>query len=131
MGDSRLAWKDFEQLIAPTWERPSDMQVGTEVTPGKGAMEDFLHSCYNFVLGGFAGGIGATAVYPIDLVKTRMQNQRSKVVGELLYKNGIDCAKKVYKNEGLVGFYRGLGPQLIVSPGSFAPNNQQKVKEQC
>lgn len=114
MGDTRLAWKDFEQLIAPTWERPSDMHVGTEVVPGKGALEDFLHSCYNFVLGGIAGGIGATAVYPIDLVKTRMQNQRSKVVGELLYKNGIDCAKKVYKNEGFKGFYRGLPPQLIV-----------------
>ncbi|KAK9900131.1 mitochondrial carrier [Cystobasidium minutum MCA 4210] len=113
MGDTRLAWKDFEQLIAPTWERPSDMHVGTEVVPGKGALEDFLHSCYNFVLGGIAGGIGATAVYPIDLVKTRMQNQRSKVVGELLYKNGIDCAKKVYKNEGFKGFYRGLPPQLI------------------
>lgn len=114
MGDTRLAWKDFEQLIAPTWERPSDLQVGTEVAPGKGALEDFLHSCYNFVLGGIAGGIGATAVYPIDLVKTRMQNQRSKVVGELLYKNGIDCAKKVYKNEGFKGFYRGLPPQLVV-----------------
>lgn len=43
-----------------------------------------------------------------------MQNQRSKVVGELLYKNSIDCVKKVYKNEGFVGFYRGLPPQLIV-----------------
>jgi solute carrier family 25 aspartate/glutamate transporter 12/13 len=32
-----------------------------------------------------------------------MQNQRSKVVGELLY-----------KNEGFIGFYRGLPPQLIV-----------------
>lgn len=43
-----------------------------------------------------------------------MQNQRSKVVGELLYKNSIDCVKKVYKNEGFLGFYRGLPPQLIV-----------------
>jgi len=42
-----------------------------------------------------------------------MQNQRSKVVGELIYKNGIDCAHKVYKNEGFLGFYRGLPPQLI------------------
>jgi solute carrier family 25 aspartate/glutamate transporter 12/13 len=34
-------------------------------------MNDVLHSVYNFVLGGIAGGIGAFAVYPIDLVKTR------------------------------------------------------------
>jgi solute carrier family 25 aspartate/glutamate transporter 12/13 len=45
-----------------------------------------------------------------------MQNQRSKVVGELLYKNSIDCVKKVYRNEGVKGFYRGLPPQLIVCP---------------
>uniref|UniRef100_A0A8C7L5M2 Solute carrier family 25 member 12 n=1 Tax=Oncorhynchus kisutch TaxID=8019 RepID=A0A8C7L5M2_ONCKI len=43
---------------------------------------------------------GATAVYPIDLVKTRMQNQRStsSFVGELMYKNSFDCAKKVLVN---------------------------------
>jgi solute carrier family 25 aspartate/glutamate transporter 12/13 len=115
LGDTRLAYKDFGQLIAPTWERPEDTQVGTEVIAGRGALQDILHSAYNFCLGGVAGGIGASAVYPIDLVKTRMQNQRSAVVGELLYKNSIDCAKKVYKNEGLRGFYRGLPPQLVVS----------------
>lgn len=48
--------------------------------------------------------------------QTRMQNQRSKVVGELLYKNSLDCVRKVYKNEGFIGFYRGLPPQLIVRP---------------
>jgi Mitochondrial carrier protein len=48
---------------------------------------------------------------------SRMQNQRSTVVGQLMYKNSIDCAKKVFRNEGLFGFYRGLGPQLIASFG--------------
>lgn len=43
-----------------------------------------------------------------------MQNQRSTVVGQLLYKNSFDCIQKVFRNEGLRGFYRGLGPQLIV-----------------
>lgn len=43
-----------------------------------------------------------------------MQNQRSTVVGQLLYKNSMDCVRKVFHNEGFVGFYRGLGPQLIV-----------------
>jgi solute carrier family 25 aspartate/glutamate transporter 12/13 len=48
-----------------------------------------------------------------DLVKTRMQNQRAKVVGELLYKNSLDCFRKVIRNEGVVGLYSGLGPQLV------------------
>ncbi|XP_014643712.1 PREDICTED: calcium-binding mitochondrial carrier protein Aralar2 [Ceratotherium simum simum] len=59
--------------------------------------------------------VGATAVYPIDLVKTRMQNQRStgSFVGELMYKNSFDCFKKVLRYEGFFGLYRGLLPQLL------------------
>uniref|UniRef100_A0A8C3FGM7 Solute carrier family 25 member 12 n=1 Tax=Chrysemys picta bellii TaxID=8478 RepID=A0A8C3FGM7_CHRPI len=72
-------------------------------------------SAYRFTLGSVAGAVGATAVYPIDLVKTRMQNQRSSgsVVGELMYKNSYDCFKKVLRYEGFFGLYRGLLPQLI------------------
>lgn len=43
-----------------------------------------------------------------------MQNQRSTVVGQLLYENSMDCVRKVLRNEGFLGFYRGLGPQLVV-----------------
>lgn len=58
--------------------------------------------------------VGATAVYPIDLVKTRMQNQRSgPIVGELAYRNSWDCLKKVIRHEGVLGLYRGLVPQLL------------------
>lgn len=58
--------------------------------------------------------VGATAVYPIDLVKTRMQNQRAgSFIGELMYRNSIDCFKKVIRHEGVFGLYRGLVPQLL------------------
>uniref|UniRef100_G3VZH0 Solute carrier family 25 member 13 n=1 Tax=Sarcophilus harrisii TaxID=9305 RepID=G3VZH0_SARHA len=72
-------------------------------------------SAYRFALGSVAGAVGATAVYPIDLVKTRMQNQRStgSLVGELMYKNSFDCFKKVLRYEGFFGLYRGLLPQLL------------------
>ncbi|XP_026867877.1 calcium-binding mitochondrial carrier protein Aralar2 isoform X3 [Electrophorus electricus] len=72
-------------------------------------------SAYRFTLGSLAGAVGATAVYPIDLVKTRMQNQRSSgsFIGELMYKNSFDCFKKVLRYEGFFGLYRGLVPQLL------------------
>lgn len=73
-----------------------------------------LESVYRFALGSIAGAAGATVVYPIDLVKTRMQNQRSgSIVGELMYRNSFDCAKKVIRHEGIFGLYRGLLPQLV------------------
>merc|ERR1711939_494484 len=46
-------------------------------------------------------------------VKTRMQNQRSSRVGQLLYKNSWDCATKVIRNEGFKGLYSGVLPQLV------------------
>lgn len=57
-------------------------------------------------------------MYPIDLVKTRMQNQRStgSFVGELMYKNSFDCAKKVLRYEGFFGFYRGRPRQSPPPP---------------
>jgi solute carrier family 25 aspartate/glutamate transporter 12/13 len=72
-----------------------------------------FYAPYQFLVGSIAGAIGATFVYPIDLVKTRMQNQRKVLVGELLYRNSWDCFKKVLRNEGFTGLYRGLAPQLV------------------
>ncbi|CAB1328495.1 unnamed protein product [Coregonus sp. 'balchen'] len=87
----------------------------THGDPHRSVLLQAAESAYRFGLGALAGATGATAVYPIDLVKTRMQNQRStsSFVGELMYKNSFDCAKKVLRYEGFFGFYRGLVPQLI------------------
>jgi len=42
-----------------------------------------------------------------------MQNQRFTKASEKIYKNSWDCFVKVLKGEGILGLYRGLGPQLI------------------
>ena len=83
-------------------------------------LQTALTSLYNFGCGSIAGAIGATFVYPIDLVKTRMQNQRTgktplaPASGEVrLYRNSWDCFLKVIRNEGGIGLYRGLLPQLV------------------
>uniref|UniRef100_A0A0K0F8I0 Citrate transport protein n=1 Tax=Strongyloides venezuelensis TaxID=75913 RepID=A0A0K0F8I0_STRVS len=53
---------------------------------------------------------GAASVYgntPIDVVKTRMQSlERHK------YKSTLDCAIKIWKNEGFFAFYKGTVPRL-------------------
>ncbi|CAG8519398.1 15502_t:CDS:2 [Acaulospora colombiana] len=111
----RSSRRDFAQLWDPKWKKQSELKPAADV-PVKGRTGlgwEILHQVYSFVLGAIAGAVGATVVYPIDLVKTRMQNQRSKVVGELLYRNSVDCFRKVVKNEGILGLYSGLGPQLV------------------
>lgn len=80
----------------------------------RGIFIQILESTYRFTLGSIAGAVGAIAVYPIDLVKTRMQNQRiGSFIGELMYRNSFDCFKKVIRHEGIFGLYRGLAPQLM------------------
>lgn len=112
----RLSLEDFNRVLDPSWQAPkSAVGVSPVAARGRGFFGQALDAAQNFALGSIAGAFGATIVYPIDLVKTRMQNQRSKVVGELMYKNSLDCAKKVIRHEGFRGLYSGLGPQLIVS----------------
>jgi solute carrier family 25 aspartate/glutamate transporter 12/13 len=89
----------------------------------KGPMQYITEAIEHFGLGAIAGGIGATAVYPIDLVKTRMQNQRTIDPAKRLYSNSLDCFLKVIRNEGVLGLYRGLGPQLM----GVAPEKAIKV----
>ncbi|KAL9891722.1 calcium-binding mitochondrial carrier protein Aralar1 isoform X1 [Glossina fuscipes] len=80
----------------------------------RSAFIQILESTYRFTLGSMAGAVGATVVYPIDLVKTRMQNQRTgSYIGEVAYRNSWDCFKKVIRHEGFLGLYRGLLPQLM------------------
>ncbi|PCH34210.1 mitochondrial carrier [Wolfiporia cocos MD-104 SS10] len=109
----RLSFYDFAQLLDPRWKAPSEAREEDLGPKPASVLHEVAHSVYNFVLGGIAGALGATIVYPIDLAVHSMQNQRSTVVGQLLYKNSMDCVQKVLRNEGVIGFYRGVGPQLI------------------
>lgn len=117
----RMTLADIER-IAPLEEgalpynlAEAQRQQQASVDVSRSFLIQVAESAYRFALGSIAGAVGATAVYPIDLVKTRMQNQRStgSFVGELMYKNSFDCFKKVLRYEGFFGLYRGLLPQLL------------------
>lgn len=64
--------------------------------------------------GGIAGIVGVTCVFPIDLVKTRLQNQQPGPNGLLQYKSLPDCFIRTFRNEGLFGMYRGSGVNLLL-----------------
>jgi len=113
----RLGLADFAKVLDPSWrsqetEVEPQSLVKTKSTAQK-IFSEAIESAYNFMLGSMAGAFGAFMVYPIDLVKTRLQNQRGARPGERLYKNSIDCFQKVVRNEGFLGLYSGVLPQLV------------------
>eukprot|EP01122_Echinamoeba_exundans_P005859 TRINITY_DN1602_c0_g1_i1.p1 TRINITY_DN1602_c0_g1~~TRINITY_DN1602_c0_g1_i1.p1 ORF type:complete len:307 (+),score=73.62 TRINITY_DN1602_c0_g1_i1:28-921(+) len=65
------------------------------------------------VSGAIAGIIGSTATFPLDVVKTRLQNQKPGPDGVLPYRGMMDCLRQSLKADGLGGLYRAL-PAVIV-----------------
>lgn len=58
--------------------------------------------------GGLAGAISQTAVYPMDLVKTRLQTSDGRIVSNLR-----TLTRDIWFQEGPRAFYKGLVPSLL------------------
>uniref|UniRef100_A0A8C4NG59 Uncharacterized protein n=1 Tax=Eptatretus burgeri TaxID=7764 RepID=A0A8C4NG59_EPTBU len=79
--------------------------------------------------GGIAGLIGVTCVFPIDLAKTRLQNQQE---GQRLYRNMMDCLFKTIRSDGYFGMYRGKEGYFFqkVCPSCF-PHGYSRSIQSC
>ncbi|KAG7878561.1 hypothetical protein KL905_004097 [Ogataea polymorpha] len=67
-----------------------------------------LSSQLTFLLGAFAGVVTVYTTMPIDTVKTRMQG----LGADKLYTGTLDCFVKIFKEEGLMTFWKGATPRL-------------------
>ncbi|SJX61304.1 related to SAL1-member of the Ca2+-binding subfamily of the mitochondrial carrier family [Sporisorium reilianum f. sp. reilianum] len=61
--------------------------------------------------GSVSGSVGATTVYPLNLIRTRLQAAGTPA-HPATYDGFWDAARKTYVREGFGGFYRGLVPTL-------------------
>jgi len=61
----------------------------------------------SFLAGGLAGAASVFGNTPVDVVKTRMQGLTAHH-----YKNAVDCAYQIWRNEGILAFYSGTIPRL-------------------
>ena len=71
-----------------------------------------------FHMWGFAQLIGMIAgqiAYPFDTVRRRMMMQAGRDPAEVMYKGPVDAFRKIYKNEGIMAFYRGAIPNAFRS----------------
>ena len=71
------------------------------------------HPAHSLCAGLFAGMTASLAVNPLDVIKTRLQVLK-RVEGEPTYNGIIDCAAKIYRQEGITAFYKGAVPRMIV-----------------
>ena len=81
------------------------------------------------------GGTSKLIVYPMDTVKKRLQAQAfnrfwgtssdqllakgsTTAISTIEYKNMVDCAAKILKDEGFSALYRGLVPTVLKTMGA-------------
>ncbi|KAJ5286026.1 hypothetical protein N7524_001332 [Penicillium chrysogenum] len=83
---------------------------------------------YQFAAGAVAGVSEILVMYPLDVLKTRIQLQTGAPVPGVDHYNGMfDCFRKIVKNEGASRLYRGISaPILMEAPKratKFAAND--------
>lgn len=71
-----------------------------------------------FLAAQFVSMLASTIHYPFDSVRRRLMMQSDVSVSNRKYKSARHCFVQVYKDEGLKGYYRGLGTNYIRSVGA-------------
>ncbi|SPN99017.1 probable mitochondrial oxodicarboxylate carrier [Cephalotrichum gorgonifer] len=83
---------------------------------------------YQFAAGAIAGVSEILVMYPLDVVKTRVQLQTGAATGADAYTGMVDCFSKIIRNEGFSRLYRGIAaPILMEAPKratKFAANDE-------
>ncbi|GAA5803697.1 hypothetical protein HPULCUR_009180 [Helicostylum pulchrum] len=71
--------------------------------------ENLKHS----IAGAGAGIVSSIVTCPLDVAKTRLQNQGVPLPGERLYSGTVGTLSRIWTEEGIRGLYRGLGPTIL------------------
>ncbi|EFX04572.1 mitochondrial 2-oxodicarboxylate carrier protein [Grosmannia clavigera kw1407] len=83
---------------------------------------------YQFAAGAVAGVSEILVMYPLDVVKTRVQLQTGTATGPDSYNGMLDCFRKIIRHEGFSRLYRGISaPIMMEAPKratKFAANDE-------
>jgi solute carrier family 25 phosphate transporter 23/24/25/41 len=112
-------WKDQfvyrNDSVEDEEDELDDIDGGREYVSSETDMQSISR---RLVAGGTAGMVACTIAYPLDLIRTRLAAQSEK----LLYDGALDAVKKIVKEEGTIGLYRGLGATLLQVTPSLGIN---------
>ncbi|XP_051980904.1 calcium-binding mitochondrial carrier protein SCaMC-2-A [Xyrauchen texanus] len=73
-----------------------------------GSSQETLGITERFVAGSLAGVLAQSAIYPMEVLKTRLVLRKT---GQ--YKGISDCAKQILRGEGVSAFYKGYVPNML------------------
>ncbi|XP_028829561.1 calcium-binding mitochondrial carrier protein SCaMC-2-B isoform X2 [Denticeps clupeoides] len=73
-----------------------------------GSDQETLGISERLVSGSFAGAIAQSSIYPMEVLKTRLALRKT---GQ--YSGITDCAKQIYRMEGVAAFYKGYIPNML------------------
>ncbi|MED6237821.1 hypothetical protein ATANTOWER_021180 [Ataeniobius toweri] len=73
-----------------------------------GSDKETLSILERFVAGSLAGVIAQSTIYPMEVLKTRLALRKT---GQ--YAGISDCAKQIFRKEGLGAFYKGYVPNML------------------
>lgn len=79
-----------------------------------------LTSSQSFFLGLFAKFIATILTYPLQVAQTKLRTSKKTMTeeeirktGHKIYKNTLDCLIKMFKEDGIYGWYHGLMNKLV------------------
>ena len=96
----------------------------------KGTIVDRLRDSLGYLtMGAMSKFVASTATYPLQVIKSRLQQRSqsvevSEITGEIIvtkreYSGLIDCTTKIWRNEGVYGFFKGcITNALRVAPSA-------------
>lgn len=99
-----LSYSSFEYLKAGVLEKTN---------------QSHLDPIQSVCCGALAGAISASLTTPLDVIKTRLMTQvhgdAVNKVASVMYGGVRSTVRQILKEEGLVGFSRGMGPRVVHS----------------
>ena len=83
----------------------------------KDSLSDVLSPTMNSFCSPFLAGILAITIsHPFEVIRNRMQAHNQYLAEHKIYKGPMNAFQKIYKSEGLYGYFRGYLPRLIRKP---------------